>query len=291
MNNQQQRSPYLFLSPFFAIFFLFWLWPLLYSIYLSVTQWSGVGWPKFNGIENYVWLFQDKVFLRSVWNTIIIATASIAVIMPLALFLAVVLNNPLTRFRNAFRFSIFLPASMSLVVASLIFLNMLDPNYGLLRFLVGWFGIKMPDILASETGAMVMLICILTWRWTGYNMLFFLAALQSIPKDVIEAARIDGANRFQTFWHITLPMLKPITVFVLVQSLIGAFQVFEEPLIITGGGPANATLTMALYLYNKAFRGSEFGYASTIALFQFVLIAVLCAIALKVTGALKAEKA
>lgn len=291
MNIQQQRSPYLFLAPFFIIFILFWLWPLLYSIYLSATTWSGVGWPKFTGLRNFIWLFQDAVFLRSARNTIVIAAASIAVIMPLALFLAVILNNPLTRFRNAFRLSIFLPVSMSLVVASLIFLNVFDPNYGVLRYLVGLAGLRMPDILGSETGAMAMLIGILAWRWTGYNMLFFLAALQSIPKDVIEAARIDGASRFQAFWHVTFPMLKPVTVFVLVQSLIGAFQVFEEPLIITGGGPANSTLTMALYLYNKAFRGSDFGYASTIALFQFALIAVLCAIALKVTGALKPENA
>ncbi len=291
MNIQQQRSPYLFLAPFFAIFILFWLWPLVYSMYLSATTWSGVGWPVFNGFRNFVWLFQDEVFLRSARNTVVIAAASIAVIMPLALFLAVLLNHPLTRFRNAFRLSIFLPVAMSLVVASLIFLNVFDPNYGVLRYLVGLAGFKMPDILASESGAMIMLIGILAWRWTGYNMLFFLAALQSIPKDVIEAARIDGASRWQTFRHVTFPMLKPVTVFVLVQSLIGAFQVFEEPLIITGGGPANATLTMALYLYNKAFRGSEFGYASTIALFQFALIAVLCAVALKVTGALKPENA
>jgi len=289
MTIRNRMAPYLFIAPFFILFFLFWFWPVLFSIFLSNTDWSGVGKPEFNNLRNFVNLINDSVFHITVRNTLYIAVASILIIAPLALLLAILLNNRLIKFSDAIRLAIFLPVVMSLVVASMIFLNLLDYNAGILKYWLGLIGLKMPDLLSSEKLSMPTLIGILIWRWTGYNMLFFLAGLQSIPKDVLEAAKIDGANNFQTFIYVTFPMLKPVTIFVIVQSLIGAFQVFEEPLIITGGGPAYSSLTMALYLYNRAFRNLRFGYASAVALIQFVLILLLSIFALKVTGAFKKE--
>jgi ABC-type sugar transport system permease subunit len=289
IKGKHAKAPYLFLVPFFVIFIGFWLGPLGFSAYLSTTRWSGVGRPVFEGLGNFTHLFRDELFLICLRNTLLIAAGSVFIIIPLALFLAVLLNKPLLKLRNGFRLSLLMPAVMSLVVASLVFMNLFDYNYGLLRYLLDLIGVSMPDVVSSKVWALPMLIGILTWRWTGYNMLFFLAALQSVPEEVLEAARIDGASRVQSFWHVTLPILKPVTVFVMVQALIGSFQVFEEPLIITGGGPAYSTLTMALYLYNKAFRGSQFGYASAIALVQFIVIGILCVVTLKAMGEFKRE--
>lgn len=282
-------APYGFLLPFFCIFVLFWLWPLLRSFTLSLTDWTG-GQPHYVGFRNFTALLDDKDFLVSVRNTLVIAGASVFVIMPLALFLAVLLNNPLLRFRDTIRLVVFLPVVMSLVVAAMIFRSLFDHNFGLVRYVLDLVGASgMPDLLSSKAWSLPVLIVVLAWRWTGYNMLFFLAALQAIPRSVTEAAMIDGAGRAQNFFHITVPMLKPVTIFVAVQSLIGAFQVFEEPLIITGGGPGNSSLTLALHLYRKAFEYSEFGYASAIAVVQFVLILALCLTALKLSGAFARE--
>ncbi|NQT92942.1 MAG: sugar ABC transporter permease [Lentisphaerae bacterium] len=293
---RNRSAPYVFLAPFFLVFLLFWIWPILFSGFLSLTRWGGMGRPEFVGLRNFVSageahlsLANDAVFHGTVRNTFCIAAGSVFLIMPAALGLAVLLNNPVIRMRNSMRLGIFLPLSLSLVVVSLIFIQLLDHNAGILRYWLGRVGIGLPDLLSSETLAMPTLIGILLWRWTGYNMLFFLAGLQSIPAQVIEAARIDGASRRQLFFHVTLPMLKPVTIFVMMQALIGAFQVFEEPLIIFGGGPANSTRTMALYLYERAFRSLRFGYASSVAVVQFVLILVLSLLALRLTGAFRKE--
>jgi multiple sugar transport system permease protein len=290
MRSSQRATPYVFIAPFFVLFLLFWLWPILFSAILSNTDWSGVGRIQFNGFKNFVNLLaHDSTFTITVRNTFYIAAGSVFLIVPLALLIAMTLNHRSLRWRNVLRLAIFLPVVMSLVIASMIFLNLLDYNAGILRYWLGFLGLKMPDLLSSETWSMPTLIGILVWRWTGYNMLFFLAGLQSIPEEILEAARIDGVNRLQSFLYVVFPMLKPVTVFVLVQSLIGAFQVFEEPLIITGGGPAYSSLTMALYLYNRAFRNLRFGYASAVALFQFAIIFVLAFLALRLTGAFKKE--
>ena len=230
-------------------------------------------------------MFQDKLFLRSVGNTFLYLLIEVPIMLILAILLAQLLNNKDLKFKGLFRTCVFLPCATSLVSYSLIFKS-LFATQGLMNSILMNLGIIHENInfLGNSGSAKAIIIIALIWRWTGYNMVFFLAGLQNIEYSVYEAAKIDGANGWKTFWKITVPLLKPTIVMTVIMSINGTLQLFDESVNLTKGGPANSTITMSHYIYNNSFgQGvANFGYASAMSFFVFILVAVLAAINMKV---------
>lgn len=274
--------PYIFIAPSVILFSIFMLYPIGYSFVMSF-QTSAGGEMTFNGLENYKRLFNDDIFLKALKNTFIILAVQVPMMLFLALILAVLLHSSLLKWKAMFRVSFFLPAVTSLVAYSIIFSIMLM-NDGLMNQLLEWIGISSIPWLSHPFWAKVSLILAMTWRWVGYNMVIYLAALQNISEDLYEAASIDGASKVRQFFSITIPQLKPVILFTAILSTIGTLQLFDEPYTLTKGGPSDETLTIGMYLYQTGFRYFDFGYASTIAYVIVVLIAILSFIQFKVSG-------
>lgn len=234
---------------------------------------------------NYKRILSDKLFLRSVGNTFLYLLIQVPIMLVIAMLLAQLLNNKDLKFKGLFRTCVFLPCATSLVSYSLIFKSMFATN-GLINSVLLNLGLIDTNInfLGTTSTARMVIVIALIWRWTGYNMVFYLAGLQGIEYSVYEAAKIDGANGWQTFWRITVPLLKPTIVMTGIMSINGTLQLFDESVNLTKGGPANSTMTMSHYIYNNSFGEWEanFGYASALAFIVFVMVAVLSAINMKV---------
>jgi lactose/L-arabinose transport system permease protein len=233
---------------------------------------------------NYIRMFQDKMFMKSVGNTFLYLIIQVPIMLILAILLAQLLNNKDLKFRGLFRTCVFLPCAVSLVSYALIFKSIFATQ-GLINSVLMKIGIISENInWLGQTGtARIVIIIALIWRWTGYNMVFFLAGLQNIEYSVYEAANIDGATGWQTFWSITVPLLRPVIVMTGIMSINGTLQLFDESVNLTNGGPSNTTITMSHYIYNNAFVGkANFGYTSALAFVVFILVAVLAFINLKV---------
>lgn len=234
---------------------------------------------------NYTRMFQDKLFLRSVGNTFLYLLIEVPIMLILAILLAQLLNNKDLKFKGLFRTCVFLPCATSLVSYSLIFKSMFATQ-GLVNTVLVKLGILSENFnfLGTASTAKAIIIIALIWRWTGYNMVFFLAGLQNIEYSVYEAAKIDGANGWQTFWRITVPLLKPTIVMTVIMSINGTLQLFDESVNLTKGGPANSTITMSHYIYNSSFGDgvANFGYACAMSFFVLALVAILSAINMKV---------
>lgn len=289
MSNWQRRmAPYLFIGPFFIGYAVFFLYPVLWALYLSFFQQVGIGdEPKFIGFENYINLFSDDTFLQALLNTTYYALGSIFIIVPLALLLAVVLFMRNLHGREFFRLFFFSPNITSGVVVGIIFGLVFSADYGLLNnFILKPLGLPAVRWLQDPQWIMPAIIILGIWKFTGINALYFMAGLQNISDEVREAAMIDGANRWQVFRHITLPLLRPVMVFVLTFAIIGSYNLFAEPSILVGaqGGPNNSGLFMTMYLYLTGFRFLKFGYASAIGYALAVIILVLTLIQLRVMG-------
>ncbi|MGQ0603610.1 MAG: carbohydrate ABC transporter permease, partial [Anaerolineales bacterium] len=278
----QSAAPYLFVSPFFILFLVFFLGPTLFAFYISFQDWTGVGSWSWVGFSNYQKLFTDRIFLASVTNTLYYMVANTLILIPLPLLLAVALNSPLTRAKGILRTIYFSPYLTAPVVVSLVFLTMFDWHYGLFNQILMSLGLTEEGI--NWTGSMewvkFAVVIVLVWRWTGYNMVYFLAGLQTIPQELYEAATVDGAGEFQKFWFITVPMLRPVLLFVGVVSTIGASQIFDEPTMLTGpsqmlGSPGFSSLSIAQEIFREAFMNFNFGYASAIAVLVFIVLAAL----------------
>lgn len=279
----QKNAPYLFIAPVVILFLFFTVYPVISSFLLSFKV-REQGHYIFSGLSNYIQLFQDPLFYHALINTVIIFVFSVPVTLFLALILAVGLNAAMVKLKSVFRVLYFLPVVTSLVAASILFLFLLNENYGLVNFLLSHIGIPKINWFSNPFWAKVTVALVIVWRWTGYNMVIYLAGLQTISKDLYEAASIDGAGKLRQFFSITVPQLKPIFIFTLVLSVISNFQLFDEPYTLTDGGPNNATLTVTLYLYQNGFEDFNFGYASAIAYVLVLLIAILSWIQLKWTG-------
>lgn len=284
---QKSITPYICISPFYIIFMIFFIIPVFFAFYLSFMSWSGIGQPKLVGISNYINIFRDQTFILSVKNTIWYITASILLVLPLALFLAIILNNRFLKFKGFFRSLYFMPILTSTVAVAIVFRLLYDRDYGLFNIPLISLGKEPIDWLGSMELSKLAVIGLVTWRWTGYHMVFFLAGLQAIPQELYEAALVDGANKFQSFWYVTLPMLRPVITFELVTTLIGASQIFEEPFILTSGGPADSSLSLVGYLYRVGFEWLRFGYASSIGVILFVFIFVFSLLQIKYLGAFR----
>ena len=286
LQAKQKAAGWVFLTPATALICIMSFWPIIQAFIMSMKTGSSANmkWnsPLFN---NYARMWQDKIFMKTVGNTFLYLIIQVPIMLILAILLAQLLNNKDLKFRGLFRTMVFLPCATSLVSYSLIFKSLFARD-GLVNAILLKLGIvsNYVDFLGNETWAKVILIIALIWRWTGYNMVFYLAGLQNIEYSVYEAAKIDGASGWKTFWHITVPLLRPTLVMTFIMSINGTLQLFDESMNLTKGGPANSTMTMSHYIYNNSFgQGvANFGYASALSFFIFILVAILAFINLKV---------
>ena len=287
-------APYLFISPFFLGYAIFFLVPVIQSFRLSFFRQVGIAAePRFIGFDNYVRLFtNDDLFIKSLTNTTYYALGSILIIVPLALLLALILHNPSLRFREFFRLFYFTPNITAGVVVGIIFGLIFEEQYGLINnLLLAPLGIEPIRWLREAVWVMPAVIILGVWKFTGINALYFMVGLQNIPPELKEAARVDGATRWQVFRHVTLPMLRPVLAFVLTFAIIGSYNLFAEPVTLVGevGGPNNAGLTMTMYLYNRGFRELKQGYASAIGYSLAIIIVVLTVIQLVLVRAFRED--
>lgn len=273
--RQDEYAPYVFILPFYILFAVFFLFPTGYALGLSLYRWRALSEPVYFGTRNFVRLYQDRVFWQAVRNTVFYASASLFIVAPLALLEAVALNSKKLRFRTFWRVIYFAPIVTSTVAISLVFRLLYNHEYGLINGVLKTLGLEPVDWLRNRDMAKFAVMGVVLWRWTGYLAIYFLAGLQSISEELMEAAAIDGANAIQRFFHITLPMLRPVILFVSIIVLIGSIQIFDDPQILTLGGPANASLSVVQYLYTRGIQRLEYGYASSVGAFLFVVIFTL----------------
>lgn len=281
MTGRSRWSTFILLSPWIVTFIAFSLYPVGYSLYLSFTKYDPLAGlaPKFIGLSNYFEIVNDPKFWQAVKNTVIFVVGTIPVTTAIALVLAVFLNQKI-KFRSFFRASYFVPVMTAVVVISTIFTYIYSP-YGLLNSLLGLFGIAGKNWLLSTRFALPAIMAMMVWASFGYYTVLFLAGLQNIPEEIYESAAIDGANSIQTFFRVTLPLLRPMLIFALVINTIRSFQIFSQIFVMTQGGPLGSTRTIVYYLYNMGFQKFRMGYASGIAYLLFVLILVFSIIQMK----------
>jgi lactose/L-arabinose transport system permease protein len=259
------------------------LYPIIDSFILSFQQYK-YGQYTFIGLDNYKRLLVDPTFKSALKNNFTYLIIQVPIMIVLGLVMANLLNSGFLKFKAFFRISYFMPAVTALVAYALVFKLLLNTDYGFINYALSFFHIPKVDWLNRAISARISIILAMTWRWTGYNMVIMLAGLQGISEDIYEACDIDGANSFQKFFKITLPLMKPIILFCAITSTIGTLQLFDESYILTQGGPDNATITVANYLYNTAFRFINFGYASAISYVLVVIIAAFSLIQFKFIG-------
>lgn len=258
------------------------LYPIGKSLWLSLHSGRGVI-LEFAGVSNVIRLFYDPMFKKALWNTLTFLAIQVPIMIFLSLAVSSCLNSSKLRYKQWFRLAIFLPCVTSLVAYSILFKSMFELDGVVNSVLMAIHIISEPiPWLANPFWAKVTVIIAITWRWTGYNMIFFLSAMQNIDKSIYEAARIDGVSPIKQFLFITVPLLKPVILFTTVTSTIGTLQLFDEAMNITNGGPANSTMTLSLYIYNLSFSYvPNFGYAATVSYVIVVLSAVLAVVQFK----------
>ncbi|MCD6254642.1 MAG: sugar ABC transporter permease [Thermotogae bacterium] len=270
--HQQWLWGYLLILPALIGFFVFMLYPMFTGVYLSFTAWGGFGPIKWVGLENWIKLLHDKHFLKAVWNTVYYTLGILAIGVPLALLLALLLNQKFLKGRNFFRAVYYLPVISMMVAVSMLWKWLLSPNHGLVNYFLGFIGLPKINWLLDPRWAMPGLILMSIWKGTGFNMVIFLAGLQGIPKMYYEAAEIDGANSWHKFRYVTLPLLSPTTYFIVITTMIHSFQIFQQAYILTEGGPREATTTIVYYIYKNAFEWFQMGYACTQAVLLLVIL-------------------
>ena len=271
----KMRWPYLFISPFYILFLIFGVYPILFSLYLSFTEWKGLGPIKFVGLRNFELLLKDKVFWQSMTNGVILFFLYVPIMTFLALGLAVILNSKRVRGFRFFRTLLFIPYIMNIVAAGFTFRLLLNQKYGLVNTMLDIFNIPPVPWLESVWGGRISLCLLVIWAWLGYNMVIMLAGLQTIPGELTEAALIDGASPIQAFFYVTIPLMRPVILFSVVLSTMGSFNLFSEIYNLTGGGPINATLTPVIVIFNQAFGNFRLGYASAMAYLYFIILFAL----------------
>jgi multiple sugar transport system permease protein len=273
---QEAKWAYIFLLPNLVLFLTFTIYPVFASFYYSLNRWDLHTPMEFIGLGNYRALFADETFHKVLWNTFYFTAGVIPFQTALGLLIAVALNQKL-RGMTFYRAVYFVPVVTSTIAVSLVWQWMYQPQWGVINSLLASIGIQGPNWLFSTTWAMPSVILMSIWKNVGYSVVLYLAALQSVPESLYESAMIDGANAWQRFWRITLPLISPTTFFIIVLSVIGSFTSFDQVYILTQGGPARATSVIAHYLYQNGFQYFAMGYAAAIA---YVLFAMLFAMTL-----------
>jgi ABC-type sugar transport system permease subunit len=285
---QQRAAPYLFVSPFVVLFCCFMLYPLCRSVVLSFYKAAGPRELQFVGLENFRFLLTDRIFWAAVANTTYFAVLFLTLELPLSLGLAVLLNSRRIHFRNFFRFAFFCTHLVGNVFVAIIFQMLLAQRHGMINKAIGlvfpfigtetnWFGkaeLAMPAVVVAAL-----------WISIGYAMIYFLAALQAVDQELYEAAEVDGAGRWQRFWHVTLPGIRPVLIFMLLIGTIGAFQLFELPYVLFWGVWTNYAITIVSYLFQMGFETGDIGYASAIGWALVLIIFVVSLVQLKLTRA------
>ncbi|MFI8164767.1 carbohydrate ABC transporter permease [Streptomyces sp. NPDC085931] len=271
---------YAAISPFYLLFLCFGLIPVGFSLYLSFHRWDGLGAMEWAGLAQFRYLLTDTDFWSSIGNTLIIWALATFPMILLAMVTAVMLNSAV-RFKNVYRFAYFLPNVTSIVAVAIVFGSVFSTNFGLMNALLQAVGLDQVAWLNTPWGIKVAIATLMTWQWTGYNAIIFLAGLQTIPSDLYEAARIDGAGPVQTFLRVTLPLLRPTLLFVLVVSTVTGLQSFAEPQVLLqttanestfSGGPDHAGRTMVLYFFQQTFDNNDFGYGAAVAWGIFLVV-------------------
>ncbi|MER5996953.1 sugar ABC transporter permease [Nonomuraea angiospora] len=281
-------SPYLFVAPFFVIFGVFGLFPLLYTAWVSLHDWDLAGNAGFVGLANYADLFADPDFWNAVVNTLGMFVLATVPQLFLALVVASLLNQRL-RALTFFRMGVLAPIVTSVAAVGIVFSQIFDRDAGMANGLLALLGVDPVDWRADKWSSWLAISVMVDWRWTGYNALIFLAAMQSVPRDVYEAAAIDGASKVRQFWGITVPLIRPAILFTVIISTIGGMQLFTEPLIFGQGGYAisggslRQFQTVAMYMFEKAFKDFDYGYGSAVAWMIFLLIVVFALVNFLVT--------
>lgn len=289
-------SPYLYVTPFFLIFAVFMLYPLIYTAYVSTRQWElGADESKGIGFDNYIELYHDHQFWNSVLNTFGIFFLSTIPQLLIALFLANLLNKRI-RTRTAFRMGMVVPVVTSTAVVGIVFSQLFSRDFGVVNWLLHFAGVNHIDWKADKWSSWIAVSTMVDWRWTGYNALIYLAAMQSIPRDVYESASLDGARQWTQFWRITVPLLRPTIIFTVIISTIGGLQLFGEPTLFgagpnsLGGGSLQQFQTMTMYLLQEMFDRSRLGYAGAIAWVLFLIIVITSVLNFLVVRRINSDK-
>ena len=283
LNMEQKRNltGWAFLLPAALLIFVFCFYPMVQALILSFQKGTGSAVQP-AGFANYVRILKDATFQQCLFNTIFYFVIQVPIMLILALILAQLLNSPDIKGKGIYRTMIFLPCATSLVSYSMIFKS-LFANDGLVNRVLSTVGIPTVDWFQNAWAARWVIVIALVWRWTGYNMVFYLAGLQNIDYSIYEAARIDGASPLQQFIHLTIPLLKPTILLTAIMSTSGTLQLFDESVNLTAGGPGKATMTLTHYIYNISFvETPKFNYAAALSVFILIVVAVLSAIQMKV---------
>ncbi len=290
MSNNKRfniSAAYFFLAPALVTIFIFFLVPVLAAFLISFTDFDiyslgNFQYARFVGLRNYIQIFNDPLFWTSLKNTFYFVCVGGPLSIAVSLGAAMLVNSKLVKFSGFFRLVYFIPVVTSLVAVSIVWRFIYHPHFGMLNYFLRLIGIGGVDWLGDPHWAMPAIILMAVWKNFGYNMIIFIAGLQNIPEDLYEAASIEGASGWHQFKSITLPMLAPTTLFVAIITIIGYFQLFAEPYIMTQGGPLNSTLSIVLYMYQEGFRWWNMGYSAALAFILFFIILVVSLIQLKI---------
>ncbi|GAA3666148.1 cellobiose transport system permease protein [Lentzea atacamensis] len=284
----ERLSPYLFVAPFFVIFAAFGLFPLVYTAWVSVHEWDIAGPGGFVGLDNYVTLFGDPDFWNATYNTIGMLVLATVPQLFCALVLASLLNQKL-RGLTFLRMGVLLPIVTSVAAVGIVFSQIFDRDAGMANGLLGLLGVQPVDWHADKWSSWTAIATMVNWRWTGYNALIYLAAMQAVPRDLYEAATVDGASKVRQFFSITVPNIRPAILFTVIMSTIAGMQLFTEPLIFgqggfaISGGSLRQFQTLSMFMFEKAFRDFDYGYGSAVAWLIFVLITLLAVVNFLIT--------
>jgi len=275
-------TPYLWVLPALTVYGIFKLYPLVSGLQMSLLRWDGIEEPRYIGLRNFEKILSDEMTATVLMNNVHYAVGTVVGKIVLSLFLAILLHQAL-KGRTFYRTSLFMPVVMSFVVVGVLWSWLFNPQFGLINSLLRGLGLEflVQDWLGDAAVALNSLILVDIWKWYGFHMVIFLAGLQSIPDELYEAARIDGASVWQQFLHVTLPMLQPVMIVNVTISVMGAFNVFDIPFIMTAGGPANATNVMALHIYIRGFKFYRFGFSAALSYVLLVIVTLVAAIQLK----------
>lgn len=290
--TKKKYVPYLMIAPFFIIYLTFSLFPILYSLGVSFTDWGITGVSKFVGLDNYIRLFQDKNFIKAIWNTLLFMAIALPIELVLGMFMAVFLKDFVSRTRPVFQLLNFLPYITTPVAMGMLFQLLFDYNNGTVNQILMALGIIEKPVywLGFPVTAKIVVITLIIWRMYGYMMVMFLTGLSTIPDELYEAARVDGSSWFHSFRTITVPLLRPIVIFVVTMSTIGGWKLFDEARLLfqgnnlPGAGPDNSILTIVMYFYNTAFNRFEFAYGSSMGYILFLIIAAFSFIFMKIAN-------
>jgi multiple sugar transport system permease protein len=274
MKRNQGRVAALFLLPYMTVFVIFRLGPSIAGLFIAFMKWNLAGVPRFAGLDHFKRLLRDEYFFISLWNTLKFFLLTLPPLIVFSLLLALLLNQKM-RFKNVGRVVSIIPYVMIPAVVGIMWMWMYDNNFGIFNYYIKKFGGAGVHWLTNENTALISVAIVVVWSYIGYNMVLFLAGLQGIPRELYEASEIDGATKVQTFFKVTLPMLRHVGAMVITLTLVNTVQLFDQIFVMTAGGPGTSTLTMVQYLYTSAFQNFDLGYGSAIEIAILIILVLM----------------